>query len=791
MKWKLFFFVLWFLISGSIVFAQSHTISGYVVDRKTGETIIGVNVVVRDTQTGAAADGNGYFRITGLPAGKYTLDFFHIAYAKHEVQVTIQDKSMVLADIQLQPKPVELQEVVVTGKRSEITDYDVETSVKELTPLAIRSIPTSRGDVFKALKYLPGVESVEPFSPLYSVRGSDPGENLILLDGVTIYNPYHFVTSTGMFNLYAIKNVELLVGGFGAEYGGRNSSVLYITTREGNNQKLHGEFEPGIMASKAVLDFPIGKSATMMVSARFHYDLLSRFLFYSPSYFYDMNISLNWKLSQRNRLSLRYFNSRDFFDYSFARYSSYFSNTFDTDDQELSDFLDDFDVIYNMKWRNQAATAILKTVLHPSLYLKTQISGSFFSSTNLSVLNFEYTDEETSESVKLSYQTDISNKITDLGLKSTLSAMLSSNNTLKFGGELNRYFFGNDVSINRFSAGKTERTPILFAGFIEDMINIGRLALRPGIRFSKFNYSKKWYLEPRFNGTLNFTDNTKLKAAIGKYHQYIVSINSQEYELSQFVDYYYPLQNNKPSLSTHYILGLEHALTENSQLSIDLYYKDIARTYTFDHNVSELDIYQFSDKLKQGSGKAYGVELLWQGKWRNFSGWVSYGVSRAKRRYPHIMNGKSILFDYDRTHSFKTVIHHQIHPALSYSGTLRIISGVPKTLENSTKSYFYYNPQNNGYAVYPTYVTERKNNVRLPLFIRLDLGLKKRIRKGLAAELAEFIGAKESYLNANFGNLLFLFHRNVWFYMPVSDNRLYGIGTNYLPDFSIGYTVKF
>jgi len=199
---------------------------------------------------------------------------------------------------------------------------------------------------------------------------------------------------------------------------------------------------------------------------------------------------------------------------------------------------------------------------------------------------------------------------------------------------------------------------------------------------------------------------------------------------------------------------------------------------------------QFPEQLWQGSGKAYGLEMLWRGTWHRFSGWVSYGLSRATRNYPHIMNGETFLFDYDRTHSFKAVINHQIHPAISYSGALRILSGVPKTLEISEMTYFYYDPLHQEMATQGTFITDKKNNIRLPLFIRLDFGLKKRIRKGFAAELAKFLGAKDSYLNVTFGNILFL-RRNVWLYLPMGEEKYYGIGSNYVPEFGAGYTIKF
>ncbi|MCK5146033.1 TonB-dependent receptor [bacterium] len=762
--------------------AQRYTVSGYVSDQSTGETIIGVNIVVRGANRGAATDVNGFFQIPGLTSGRYTLDVMHIAYARKSVEIELAGGSIMLDEIQLAPKALEMNKIVITGQRSEAMDISMESGHREITPQAIRSIPASGGDVFRSLKYLPGIEGIDPFSPLISVRGSDPGGNLILLDGVPIYNPYHCVTSSGLFNLAAIKQVEMLVGGFGVEYGGRNASVLYITTREGNDKKLHGEIKPSTSSTTFAFDFPVNKNITMMVSGRAYYDLVSRFLMYSPNYLFDTNLSLNWKINSRNRLSLRYFHSRDIMDISMNSFMSYF--------KEWTDIYEDYDLVYKNRWRNQAATAILKTVINPNVYLKTQVSGSFFSSQNSSMLDFNYEDEESGERFKLYYRTDIDNKIEDVGAKMSLSLRLGKHNAFLFGGEYNRYLFGNEFAINGLSEGSTELKPDMISVFGEDKISLGPLMLRAGMRFSKYKYDNGWLKEPRISGVLQLPGRLKLKGAWGRYNQYIISINSQEYEMSQLLDYYYPLRYREPSRSIHYILGIDKDLSDGMNLAIDFYYKDLQRLYTFDYYVSELDIYNFADKLIAGTGKAWGIELLWKGNWRTFSGWVGYGYSRSTRQYPHIMDGQEFMFDYDRTHSFKAMIKYQLNSSLSYSSTLRVQSGTPKTLEQGMRQYFYYDPVSNNHASFPLSRTERKNNVRMPLYIRLDVGLQKRLRTGFGANLAEFLGADASYLNFTLGNVLF-FHRNVLFYLNFGEGKQYGFGTNYMPEISMGYTVKF
>ena len=776
-------FIFFLLFTGTL-WSKTFTVSGHVADATTKETIIGVNVLVQDENNGAATDNEGFFRITGLAPGHYMLRLTHIAYEMKVVEVTVSDRSLMLEDLLMKPKAVEMREVVVRGTRSEVADIEMEISHREITPQTIRAIPSSYDDLFRAIKFLPGVEGVDPISPLYAVRGGDPGENMILLDGVTIYNPYHCVSSSSLFNLYAVKNVEMMVGGFGAEYGGRNSSVMYITTREGSSEGLHGEVEPGLMSSKAVLDFPVGRNATMMVSGRFYYDLVNQYLMYSPSYFYDFNAAIAWKINSRNRLSLRYLHSKDYMDLSMNRFMGYFDATLDMD------VFENYHLTYNNRWRNQAVTAILKSVLSPSIYLKTQVSGSFFSAVNRFLMDFEYADDDSGDRFKLFYQTDIDNRIRDVSGRMTLNITLHPTNTIHVGGELNAYYFSNDFLINQFSEGAAVREPRLFAFFAEDKVTLGPIMLRAGLRLSHFGSEGRWRREPRLNAALRLPWGMTLKGAWGEYTQYIISINSQEYELSQFLDYYYPLTEQEPSESRHAIVGLEKRIRDRLLLSIDAYHKDISRTYTFDYNLSESEAFRFTDKLVAGTGESYGVEILAKGTWNRFSGWLSYGISRSTRSYPHIMDGESFLYDYDRTHAFKVVIHHQVHPSLSYSGTLRMLSGVPKTMETAIKSYYYYDPVTNAISSYPTYVSNRKNNVRFPMFIRLDLGLKKRIRKGFGAELARFFGADESYLNVAFSNLLF-FHRNVMFYLHMGEDKPYGLGTNYFPMVNVGYTIKF
>jgi len=217
---------------------QAVNVSGYVADAETGETIIGVNIIVEGTTMGATTDINGFFLIRRLRPGETTLRFTHIAYEDHRRTIRLGTDDLYLETITLTPTVLEAEAIEVTAHRGEIIQKDMDIASFEVSPKVLIEVPLFGKDVFRLIKYSPSVTISDPLSPLYYVRGGDPGENLVQLDGMTIYNPQHSMSGQAIFNPYAIKNIEMLVGGFDAQYGGRNSSILYITSREGHKYHI-------------------------------------------------------------------------------------------------------------------------------------------------------------------------------------------------------------------------------------------------------------------------------------------------------------------------------------------------------------------------------------------------------------------------------------------------------------------------------------------------------------------------------------------------------------------------
>ncbi|MBN2611881.1 MAG: TonB-dependent receptor [Bacteroidales bacterium] len=771
---------------------QHHAVSGFIIDKQTSETLIGANVVVEGTGKGVVTDRNGYFQMAGLPKGRHTLVFSYIGYESAKTIIEITDQGITLPDIALSPQSTKIEEVmIVAAGPDKVADRQIETSMIELSPKTIQSIPTARNDVFSAIKFLPGIDRTEPFSPLFTVRGGEPGENAVMLDGVMIYNPYHSSISSGIFNTQTIKSVDMLVGGFGAEFGGRNSSVMYISTKDGNSSGLHGEIEPSTFHSKAFLEFPVGEKGSAVVAGRYYFDVFSYFIMQSSSYFYDLNLSYTYRLNSKNRLTFKYFRSFDNNIIDLNTFYNYIDNALGWNVYD--------DLYFNMtnRWTNQAATIIHKWALNPRIFIHTQGYYSAHSSRNYSGFNFQLPEVLNGDTVYsnllLKTSSEFINQITDLSAKTRINIKLARFSTFALGAEFNQYNFRNSASINEIDQGKLVRKPSQWSLFAENKIETGPLVLRPGIRYVLYN-NEKWLYEPRVNMALQLPAKLKLRAAWGVYHQYVISMNTNEVEMNQAVDYYFPLVSYKPSRSVHYIAGLDRVINPATALSLDVYYKDIERIYTFDVNQTDVEVITLSDKLQMGRGDAYGAELTLRGAFKNLSGWCSYGLAWANRQYPFINNNRKYPYDYNRRHTLKMVANYALTKNLEYNVSFTYLSGTYRSIERVRQDYYYYDPVSDELGMFPIWISNEKNNARMPSLINLDMSIKKRLRSGFGRQFSDFINAGESYLVATIRNLTF-FRRNVDYFFPVAitedETKYLPMGTNYLPSVGFSYVIKF
>jgi len=783
---------LFFLLIHIALFAQKYAVSGYIIDADTKETLIGASVQLKSESVGCVSNIYGFFQFAGLTSGKHSLIFSHIGYEPNELEVEIINKSIVLPDVLLNPKILTVEEVSIVAIQPERAgDREVETSMIELSSKTIKSIPTAGNDIFAAIKYLPGIDKTEPFSPLFTVRGGEPGENAVFMDGVMIYNPYHSSITSGIFNTQSIKTIELLAGGFGAEYGGRNSSVMYISTKDGNSTELHGEIEPSTFHSKVFLEFPLGNKGSGMIAGRYFYDIFTEFILQSRSYFYDFNLSYTYRMNPRNRISFKYFQSRDRMGMSFNTFYQYIGNTFDWD------IYDDFNLKLQNKWTNRAATVIHKWIVSPRIYVRSQAYYSSHKSDNYSETDFQFQaggEDSDTLNFRLLTSSNFNNSIHDISFKSLVNIRLTNFSTFRVGAEFNQYLFNNSAEINEVDQGMVKKTPNQWAVFAEDKLQAGPLIIRPGIRCTRYD-NNSWYYEPRANAVVLLPAGFRLKGAWGIYYQYVISMNTNEVEMNQSVDYYFPLSQYKPSKSVHYVAGLEKSLNSRSVFSLDVYYKDIERVYTFDINQTANEVLTLSDKLQQGEGEAYGVELMIRGAIKNLSGWLSYGLSWANRQYPKLNDGVEYPYDYNRRHTIKLVANYAITKTFEYNVSFVYLSGTYRSIEQTLQNYYYYDPQNEELSFFPVWISNGKNTAKMPPIINLDMSIRKRLRSGFGKQLSDVFHATESYLTVTIRNLTF-FRRNVEYYFPISgidrwEGKYFPFGTNYFPSVGLSYTIKF
>lgn len=755
----------------------STDISGFVYDSQTGESIIGVNVFIQKTGQGAATDLDGFFVMRDAQEGIVELTFSHIAYIDTIHVLSLNSQDLFISSITLQAHAIDTKAIEVVGKRSSIIK-DMDISSFQVDPVVLTEIPQLNKDVFKLIKFSPSVTTSDPMSPQYYVRGSDPGENLVQMDGMTIYNPQHFMGSSAIFNPYSIKNVEMLVGGFDAEYGGRNASIMNISTREGHKSEIHGEFRPGISGISGAIEFPAGKNGTAMLSGRTFTDFMLRVMMGSPNLVMDYNAAYRVQLA---KTSFRFsgFFARDYMDYSVDNLMLFFPE----------DLFESFGEGFVTNTTNRALGVKFNSVLLPSLTLEGQVYHSASSVDNLTYFNYEISDTADNELASLDYKTHIENSISENTGKANLTWYSFWNQTLKMGFEVNDINFANEVGRFEAKPNPNESGTQFQAMFAQDKIELGPLQLKFGLRSSRSLAQNDWNLEPRASASLRIMDDHLFKAAYGKYYQYLTTMDSKGDEFIQFLDYYQSLEDRPPLNSIHYILGLSGPLIGLLEYEFSAYYKDLKQLYRATYS-NTLTAGERSALIEGGSGESYGFEMLVKGEIGRLSGWLGYNYSKGFRRYPTILDGERSLFDADQPHSLKSILLYKLTPDIVASSTLQITSGFPRTWETGMRMHSTYDPLTNTYGWFATYLTPERNNVRYPPRISWDIGWKKKLRSGFGFNLAEYLGGVDAYMTMTIRNLIFL-HRNPMYYFYIPNYGYYGMDAELLPSISFGYSLTF
>ncbi|QQX75714.1 MULTISPECIES: TonB-dependent receptor [Aequorivita] len=707
-----------------IAFGQEkYTISGTISEADTGETLIGVNVIIPSLQTGTVTNQYGYYSIT-LPKGDYEIVYSSIGFATQKLEISLFENTK--KDLALATDTESLDEVIIEANGEKLNIRSSQMSANTLSTNTIKKIPVVLGevDVIKAITLLPGVTSAGEGASGFNVRGGAADQNLILLDEATLYNSSHLFGFFSVFNPDAIKDLTLYKGGIPARYGGRISSVLDIYQKDGNKREYHASGGIGLVASRLLLEGPIKKDeASFLIGGRSSYAHLFLPLFDNDNvaYFYDLNAKLSYNLNDNNRLYLSGYFGRDVFEISDS-FANSFGNT-----------------TLNLRWNHL-------------------FSDKLFS--NLSLIYSDYYYGLELKFVEFDFDSGIRN----FNLKYDFTHYISNNVDLRYGINSIYYKFNpgdvtpttEDSGINPFKL--TDKYAWENAAYVDAEIDLSdKISVQAGLRLSTFNrlgqdelflyendnpiiynpdldiYQKakpidtvsfsrsetiKSFanLEPRFAISYLLNDDSSIKASYNRMTQYIHLISNTTSPTP--FDIYAPSGKYiEPQLADQVALGYFRNF-KNYSLEVETFYKKVKNRLDYVDDADLIANNAVEQILLNGEARAYGLEMLFKKNPGKLQGWLAYTLSKSEQRTPGrnpaesgINNGDWYNSPWDKTHDISVTGQYQLTTKWSFGANFIFQTGIPTTYPEGQYEY-------NGVVV-PVY--EARNNSRLPAFHRMDL----------------------------------------------------------------------
>ena len=702
----------------ALVFAQkTFTVSGYARDSRNGETLIGATIAVKGQSRGISSNQYGFYSLS-LPPGDYTLICSYSGYVPMESEVSLGSDKQINFDL---TSRAALQEVVVSSRKRDNNVKQAQMGRIVLPIDQIKAIPAFAGevDLLKVVQLLPGVRNAGEGSAGIYVRGGGPDQNLILLDDAVVYNTGHLFGFFSIFNSDAIKNVSLIKGGMPAQYGGRLSSVLDVSMKEGNNQKFQVDGGIGLIASRLSIQGPLKKDkASFIVSARRTYidALVKPFLKSSNSafngsgyYFYDLNAKVNYRFSEKDRLYISGYFGRDVFDFVNGQRS--------------------LDV--RIPWGNATGTIRWNHVFNRRLFANTALVYNNY--------NFNFSAAQNNFIVRLE------SGIRDYNFRQDFDWYPATGHKVKFGVNYTFHKFtpsvvsGGQDSIEFRPLNPPNKFAHEAAVYVQDDWEVNdRWKLGLGLRYSLFQqvgplkvYSKdadgnvldsttygsgrpiKTYggLEPRATLRYAVDDNTSIKASVTRNLQYIHLVSNAATTLP--TDLWVPSTLRvQPQKSWMYAAGLFKNFDNNRfETSLEVYYKDMENQIEYKEGYTPTSLDDTENSFVFGRGWSYGTELFVNKTQGKLTGWVGYTLSWTWRRFPDLNFGNKYPAKFDRRHDLSVVGMYALNDKWRLSATFVYGTGNATTLPQ--RFYFV-----NGIL---TQEYSRINEYRLPAYHRLDL----------------------------------------------------------------------
>jgi len=698
---------------------EKYTISGYIKDQQTGENLISASVFEPDLMLGTISNNYGFYSIT-LPKGKRKLTFSYLGYKTITIDVDLHKDTVITFEAELGNL---LEEVVVEATITENNIERTQMSTIEIPMKDVKTLPVLLGevDIMKTIQLMPGVQSGSEGTGGLYVRGGGPDQNLILLDGVPVYNASHLFGFFSVFNADAIQSMSLIKGGFPARYSGRLSSVLDIRMKEGNIKKITGEVSIGLISSKATIEGPIIKDKTSFIlSARRTYlDVLAMPFIMAINngtsagyFFYDINAKINHRFSDKSRIYLSSYLGNDKFYYN-NKYS--FSETA-------------YEEKGKIRWGN----------ITNALRWNYLVNNKLFSNITLTYSRYNFTTgfESSSKSNSQSYSDMFEYKsgIDDVSGRVDFDYTPNPNNNIKFGVSEIYHTFNPGINVFEYKETGSDNLDTSFGNkqlysheysvFVEDDVKLTKkLKANVGLNFSGFLVKNKNYtnLEPRASLRYLLKENISVKASYARMSQYIHLLSNSTIGLP--TDLWVPTTKKlKPEVSDQVALGGIYKLNKKFEFSIEGFYKTMSNLLEYKEGASFFSINDdWQNKVIQGKGWSYGMEFLVRKERGKTTGWIGYTLSWTNRQFDGISFGEVFPYKYDRRHDIGIAITHHFNEDIDMGLTWVFGTGNAVTLATEKYEGMHQNKDffSNSYVQY----IETRNNYRMPNYHRLDLGV--------------------------------------------------------------------
>lgn len=710
------------------------TLSGYVYDKATGEALIGVSFFDTLSKSGTTSNLYGFFSYTA-PSGTP----IRISYLGYKDSLLILRKNEDLKLV-LVPSQHQIGEVEVFGQRHQET----QMSIVSLSPKEIELLPNFMGepDVIKALTLMPGVSSGNDFSGGFYVRGGGPDQNLLLIDGANIYNSTHAFDLFSTFNADAIKQVDLIKGGFPARYGGRLSSVMDVRLREGNSEKLTGEVGLGYLLSSATIEGPLlkGKGSFLLTGRRTFLDLFSEPISQLSSsgnqqvkqniVFYDFSGKVNFQLSERDRIFFSFYQSQDKFSV-FEKITT--STPPDGESKETTDI--------GFSWSNQVFSSRWNHRFSNKLFLNTTATYSRFRLNTDIDIQLEGVENE--EEFFTKTRTEFRSNIRDYGIHTQFDYYPHPRHSVKFGSSsIYHKTVPGASNVHNSNSTSTQNLDTLLGNqkigsvenflFLEDEWDLHpRLKLNLGLHAALLLVEKKNYpsLQPRTALSYSLTEQWSLKASYAEMSQFLHLLTNSSLGIP--LDLWVPATPDAPPMRSRQLaLGINwKAPSQRYMFSIETYYKQMRNLIAYKEGAVFTDAkVPWQEKIvTNGKGDAYGAEFFVRKSKGPLTGWIGYTLSWSNRQFKELNAGETYPYKYDRRHDASVVAMYRFNKKVNLSASWVYATGNSVTFPKGTYPTLGSPGDQNGFNSGPlnneTWEYGPRNSVRLPSYHRLDLGI--------------------------------------------------------------------